>query len=84
VIFCACWQEWRKGGDFIAERKGEKVYIQAALRITEKKTMEREIGNLLAINDNYPKYVVTLDEYSGKTFEGIKHLPLRKFLSEFQ
>jgi uncharacterized protein len=70
--------------DFIAERKGEKVYIQAALRITEKKTMEREFGNLLAINDNYPKYVVTLDEYSGKTFEGIKHLPLRKFLSEFQ
>jgi uncharacterized protein len=70
--------------DFIAERKGEKVYIQAALRITEKKTMEREFGNLLAINDNYPKYVITLDEYSGKTFEGIKHLPLRKFLSEFQ
>jgi uncharacterized protein len=70
--------------DFIAERKGEKVYIQAALRITEKKTMEREFGNLLAITDNYPKYVVTLDEYSGKTFEGIVHLPLRKFLSEFQ
>ena len=35
--------------DFIAERKGEKVYIQAALRITGEKTMEREFGNLLAI-----------------------------------
>lgn len=70
--------------DFIAERKGEKVYIQAALRIAEKKTMEREFGNLLAITDNYPKYVVTLDEYSGKSFEGIVHLPLRIFLSEFE
>jgi len=70
--------------DFIAERKGEKVYIQAALRITEKNTMDREFGNLLAISDNYRKYVVTFDEYTGRSFEGILHLPLRKFLSEFQ
>lgn len=69
--------------DFIGERQGEKIYIQVALRITEKQTMEREFGNLLAIKDNYPKYVITLDEYSGKSFEGILHQPLRKFLSEF-
>lgn len=69
--------------DFIAERQGEKVYIQVALRITEKQTMEREFGNLLALKDNYPKYVITLDEYSGTSFEGIKHIPLRQFLSEF-
>lgn len=69
--------------DFIAERKGEKIYIQAAVRITEKQTMEREFGNLLAIKDNYPKYVITLDEYSGSSFEGIIHVPLRKFLVDF-
>jgi len=69
--------------DFVAERQGEKVYIQVALRITEKQTMEREFGNLLALKDNYPKYVITLDEYTGVSFEGIKHLPLRQFLSEF-
>ncbi|MDY0104900.1 MAG: ATP-binding protein [Lentimicrobium sp.] len=69
--------------DFIAERQGEKVYIQVALRITEKQTMEREFGNLLALKDNYPKYVITLDEYLGTSFEGIKHIPLRQFLSEF-
>lgn len=69
--------------DFIAERQGEKVYIQVALRITEKQTMEREFGNLLALKDNYPKYVITLDEYSGTSFEGIKHVPLRQFLSDF-
>jgi len=69
--------------DFIAERQGEKIYIQVALRITEKQTMTREFGNLLALKDNYPKYVITLDEYSGTSFEGIKHLPLRQFLYEF-
>jgi uncharacterized protein len=69
--------------DFIAERSGEKMYIQVALRITEKQTMEREFGNLLAIKDNYPKFVITLDEYSGASFEGILHLPLRQFLFEF-
>ncbi len=69
--------------DFIAERQGEKIYIQVALRITEKQTMEREFGNLLALKDNYPKYVITLDDYSGTSFEGIKHIPLRQFLFEF-
>ena len=69
--------------DFIAEREGEKVYIQVALRITEKQTMEREFGNLLDIKDNYPKYVVTMDDYSGVSYEGVKHIPLRQFLSEF-
>ncbi len=69
--------------DFIAERQGEKIYIQVALRIAEKQTMTREFGNLLALKDNYPKYVITLDEYSGTSYEGIKHLPLRQFLYEF-
>ena len=69
--------------DFIGERKGEKIYIQVALRIVEKATMEREFGNLLAIKDNYPKYVITLDDYTGTSYEGILHIPLRKFLSEF-
>jgi len=69
--------------DFIGERKSEKIYIQVALRITEKQTMEREFGNLMAIKDNYPKYVITLDDYSGTSYEGIIHIPLRKFLSNF-
>lgn len=69
--------------DFIAEREGEKIYIQVALRITEKQTMEREFGNLLDIKDNYPKYVVTMDDYSGVSYEGIKHIPLRQFLFGF-
>lgn len=70
--------------DFMAERNGEIIYIQVALRITEQKTLQREFGNLMAINDNYPKYVITLDDYSGASHEGIIHLPLREFLTEFK
>lgn len=69
--------------DFIAERNAEKIYIQVALRITENQTMEREFGNLKAIKDNYPKYVITLDDYSGASHEGIKHISLKQFLYEF-
>lgn len=70
--------------DFIAERNGEKLYFQVALRIEEKPTMEREFGNLLAIKDNFPKYVITLDDYSGASYEGIQHLPLKEFVFEFE
>jgi len=70
--------------DFICERSGEKIYIQVALRIEEKETFEREFGNLLEVKDNYPKFVITLDEYTGNTYEGIIHLPLRRFLKEFE
>lgn len=69
--------------DFIAERNGEKSYFQIALRIDEDQTQKREFGNLLAITDNYPKYVITMDEYTGTSYEGIRHLPLKNFLHEF-
>ncbi|MEI6680829.1 MAG: ATP-binding protein [Mariniphaga sp.] len=69
--------------DFIGERQSEKIYIQVALRITEIQTMQREFGNLKAIKDNYPKYVITLDDYLGTSYEGIIHIPLKNFLSEF-
>ena len=40
--------------DFIGEKNGEKLYIQVALKIDSEKTAEREFGNLLKIQDNYP------------------------------
>ena len=45
--------------DFIGEKNGEKLYIQVALKIDSDKTAEREFGNLLKIQDNYPKIVIT-------------------------
>ena len=51
--------------DFVAERNGEKLYVQVAYSVMDSKIHEREFGNLLAIPDNYPKIVVTMDELEG-------------------
>ncbi len=66
--------------DFIAERNGERKYIQVALSIYEKQTIDREFGNLLAIKNNYPKLVITMEPFSGNTVEGIEILQLETFL----
>lgn len=67
--------------DFIAEKDGEKVYIQVALSLLEEKTIQREFGNLQKIKDNYPKMVVTMDVFLGNTVEGIAAIDLRSFLT---
>lgn len=69
--------------DFIGEKNHERVYIQVTLRIDDEVTAEREFGNLLKVNDNYPKIIVTGDPYKGNTFKGIQQYPIREFLSEF-
>lgn len=66
--------------DFIAEKKGEKLYIQVALMINDTATLERELGNLQQIKDNYPKKVITMESFSGNTMEGIQNESLREFL----
>ena len=66
--------------DFIAEKNNEKIYVQVALTLEEEKTMEREFGNLLAIDDNYPKMVVTLNAFDGSSYQGVKVVDLRSFL----
>lgn len=67
--------------DFIAEKNAEKIYIQVALTLNEEKTIEREFGNLRAIPNHFPKIVVTLDSFSGASYEGIKAISLRNFLN---
>jgi uncharacterized protein len=67
--------------DFVADRNGLKVYIQVCLQITDKSTSNREFGNLMLINDNYPKYVITLNDLIiGDDFQGIKQMNLVDFL----
>ena len=67
--------------DFVAEKNNERVYIQAALAIDNEATELREFGDLLKINDNYPKYVVTWDGFNGNTHDGIAELSVRQFCS---
>lgn len=67
--------------DFVAEKGGTSVYIQVAYIIADDNTMEREFGNLLKIQDNYPKYVISMNPMTRpQNYEGIKHLTLRQFL----
>lgn len=68
--------------DFVADKNGERIYVQVALMIDSDKTAEREFGNLLKIADNYPKYVVTLDEFDGNSINGIKCLNFIEFITE--
>ena len=65
--------------DFVAQNGSEKMYIQVAYLLSSQDTVEREFGAYDAIRDNYPKYVVSLDDYDmGK--DGIKHRNIREFL----
>ncbi|MFZ4726112.1 MAG: ATP-binding protein [Paludibacter sp.] len=66
--------------DFVCRKNGETMYIQVALRLDEQKTIEREFGNLLRIKDNYPKIVITNDQFYGNTYQGIQHIYIRDFL----
>lgn len=67
--------------DFVAEKNGKTVYFQVAYLIADDKTIEREFGNLLKIQDNYPKYVISMDSIHGAAnYDGITHLSLRTFL----
>jgi predicted AAA+ superfamily ATPase len=66
--------------DFIVERSGSKAYFQVTYLISDQKTHDREFGDLLAIPDNWPKYVISYDEMAGSLHEGINHLHIRDFL----
>jgi predicted AAA+ superfamily ATPase len=67
--------------DFVCKRQGEYLYIQVCYLLQEQATIEREFGNLGKIRDNYPKIVVSMDDFSGNTYKGIQHIHLRDFLS---
>lgn len=67
--------------DFVGRRSSEMIYIQVAYRIDNKKTHEREFGNLLKVSDNFKKIVVTMDDYIEGAYKGIEHVHIRDFLS---
>ena len=70
--------------DFVCTKpEGQRVYVQASYIIADESTRKREFGNLNAIKDNYPKYVISMTPLVTKTDEhGITHLHLRKFLTD--
>lgn len=68
--------------DFVATKSGKTIYVQVTYLLASDETIGREFGNLAAIKDNFPKYVVSMDPVSGDLdkYPGIHHVHLRKFL----
>lgn len=62
--------------DFVAEQGGEKLYIQVAYLLADDKVIGREFGSLALIPDNYPKWVVSLDDVNFGNRSGILHKQL--------
>lgn len=66
--------------DFIAQKRDKKIYIQVAFILENKETLEREVRPLLKIQDNYPKYLVTMDKTFKANYEGIERINIIDFL----
>lgn len=65
--------------DFVCEKRGEKLYVQVTYLLASEDTVKREFGAYDGIQDNFPKYVVSLDEFDMSR-NGIKHRNIRDFL----
>jgi predicted AAA+ superfamily ATPase len=65
--------------DFVAEKQGRPVYIQVAYYLLGEETIKREFGVLEKFVSNYPKYVLSMDDFDMSGV-GIKHINIRDFL----
>lgn len=68
--------------DFVCRKDDEKFYIQVAYHLENDEIIEREFRPLKLIDDNYPKYVLSMDK-ENHSHEGIVHMNIIKFLREF-
>jgi predicted AAA+ superfamily ATPase len=67
--------------DFVGEKDGIKIYVQVSLTMMSEAIQEREFGSLLLVQDNYVKYVVTLNDMQiGNNYKGVNCLNLKEFL----
>ena len=65
--------------DFVCKKNDETIYIQVSYLLASEDTKEREFSVLENIKDNYPKYVLSTDEFDMSR-NGIKHMNLIEFL----
>lgn len=65
--------------DFVCMKNKKKIYIQVTFHLSNNKVIEREFSELTKINDNFDKYVLSMDklDFSGN---GIKHRNIIDFL----
>lgn len=67
--------------DFIAEKSGSKVYYQVSASVLDPVTFEREIKPLRRVQDNYPKFIIAMDDISSDN-EGMQQVNVVDFLLE--
>ena len=65
--------------DFVCKKMGEKIYVQVTMELSQEDTIEREFRPLLLVKDNYPKYVISTDEFDMSQY-GIIHRNIFDFL----
>ena len=66
--------------DFVAEKSGKKIYLQVTYLMQSEQTRKREFESLLLIKDNFRKILISMDELSGGSYEGIEHIHITDFL----
>jgi len=66
--------------DFVAVRDKKTEYYQVSASVLDESTLKRELESLNQIKDNYPKFLITLDDYSGD-HDGIQQINLIDWLS---
>lgn len=74
---------WEKEIDFVAIKWKEKKYIQICYTLAEEKTRKREFGNLLEIDDNFEKIVISTDETGIFDYKWVKWMNIIDFLTNF-
>ena len=65
--------------DFICQKQEQKIYVQVTYLLASEETIQREFGIYESVRDNFPKYVVSMDEFDFSR-NGIKHKNIREFL----
>ena len=68
--------------DFVCDKNGKRIYVQVTYMLASEKTLMREFGAYDGIRDNYPKYVVSMDDFDMSQ-NGIIHMNIRDFLLNF-
>ena len=86
AVFFTTWGKMFNGTkeiDFVCDKDGKRIYVQVCYLLSSEKTEEREFGAYENIKDNYPKYVISMDEFDMSR-NGIIHMNIRDFLLNFQ
>jgi predicted AAA+ superfamily ATPase len=67
--------------DFVVEQGAKRWYLQVAYALPNAETLEREVRSLRAIDDHYPKILLSLDALEPRLADGLNYVNLRAFLA---